>query len=60
MKTKGKKKKVNIFKRIGKVVKKKVKKAGKAILKLGKQIQSNKSDSYSRNLGAGGKLRGGM
>tara|TARA_R110000787_G_scaffold64678_1_gene145911 strand:+ start:168 stop:371 length:204 start_codon:yes stop_codon:yes gene_type:complete len=47
MKKKGKKKKVNIFKRIGKVAKK----AGKAIKKVGKKISTNESKTYSRNIG---------
>ena len=52
MKKKGKKKRVNIFKRIGKVAKK----AGKAIKKLGKQIATNESSDYSRGIGTNVKV----
>tara|TARA_R110000772_G_scaffold17496_1_gene48781 strand:+ start:2058 stop:2261 length:204 start_codon:yes stop_codon:yes gene_type:complete len=52
MKKKAKKKKVNIFKRIGKVAKK----AGKAIKKVGKKISTNESKTYSRNIGSNVKM----
>ena len=55
MKKKGKKKKVNLLKRIGRAVGKTARKAGKAIKKVGKQIATNESSDYTRGIGPNAK-----